>query len=144
MASAIQAEAYRVLVPESVGGALQNIVDADTQDFAVYAHFQSRLWGEVTFAKEIRGRLLGVDTPEVRGPERQQGLEATEMVRQWFSKARELEIDLYFPDSFGRWLMEVFDRSSGVSLNEAIIAAGYNTWEAGAAGMLHAVRRREI
>ncbi len=81
-------------------------------------------------------RLLGVDTPEVRGLTREAGLAAADFVRVWMAESSAILDD--FPlliatsraDSFGRWLGDVFRKSDGRNLTDDLIAAGHGVvWQ---------------
>ncbi len=69
-------------------------------------------------------RLLGIDTPELRGPERPEGLK----VRDWLKEQildKEITVKTYKSrdkGKYGRWLMEVF--IDGRNLNEEMISSG--------------------
>lgn len=72
-----------------------------------------------------RARLLGVDTPEMRGEERPQGQRSRAWVVQWFDDA-EGEWPLIVktekkPDHFGRLLVTIWRVSDGACLNEDLI-----------------------
>jgi len=59
---------------------LARVVDGDTYDLVFDLGFGARF--------KTRTRLLDVDTPEVRGPERPDGLLATQVVVDWFAAVR--------------------------------------------------------
>jgi len=81
-------------------------------------------------------RFMGIDTPEVRGEERPEGLVARDFVRERIMGKRVMLRT--FKDTsgkYGRWLAEVFYRKGGVvvaadqldsltNLNEELLAAG--------------------
>lgn len=101
-----------------------HIVDGDTMDLIVDLGMYT--------TREIRIRLFGVDTPEVRGPEREEGLLATKFVVDWIERAQEdpdegwpLVIDTHMDSKgkYGRWLATIYDKS-GYSLADALLAAG--------------------
>jgi len=70
-------------------------------------------------------RLYGIDTPELRGGERDAGLESRDVVRELM-----LDVDVTLrthkdkKGKYGRWLAEVFD-DDGRSFNEYLIENGY-------------------
>jgi micrococcal nuclease len=81
-------------------------------------------------------RLLGINTPEVRGEERPQGIVARDFVRERImDKTVMLRTFKDTTGKYGRWLAEVFYRKEGVvvaadqldaltNLNEELLAAG--------------------
>lgn len=69
-------------------------------------------------------RLYGIDTPEVRGPERADGLRVRDWLREYLEgkaitvrthKARQ-------KGKYGRWLAEIF--ADGENINETLVAKG--------------------
>ena len=76
-------------------------------------------------------RLLGIDTPELRGEEREEGLEARDYVRQLLSDPQVKTIIRTHKDKtgkFGRYLAEVWygvDELSMTSLNKELLELGY-------------------
>lgn len=77
-------------------------------------------------------RLLDVDTPEVRGAEREAGLAAHGFVCAWLTEAGLGDWPLLIetvpePDSFGRYLCRVWRSSDGAELAEDLITAGHDT-----------------
>jgi len=74
--------------------------------------------------KSVKVRLLDIDTPEVRGSERNEGI----IVRDWLrGQILKKEVTLKTHKSpnrgkYGRWLATVF--KDGVNLNEAMIETG--------------------
>lgn len=77
-----------------------------------------------TWVKDQTLRLYGIDTPEIRGEEKEEG----KKVRDWL---RSLILDKKviirtYKDSkgkYGRWLAEVF--YNGENLNEKMLSLGY-------------------
>ena len=75
-------------------------------------------------------RLLGVDTPELRGDEREAGLKARDFVRgELMPNGEQSEIVLVtYKDrkgKYGRWLGEIFYGGGLTSLNVALADMGY-------------------
>ena len=81
----------------------------------------------------INGRLLNINAPEVRGPERDAGLKARDYLVGKMDAAKVVEIVSVIHNStihrpmvkkgkYGRWLIEVF--ADGVNLNEQLVARG--------------------
>lgn len=77
-------------------------------------------------SKEITCRLLGIDTPEIRGPERPRGLEATEFLKSVLEASRGRLTAVTDGDSrgnFGRLLVDLRD-AQGASINRQMLDAG--------------------
>ena len=118
------------------------VVDGDTVDLEV------DLWPQRVVGEQIdlgfnvhctvwdstmhyrdRFRLSGIDAWEVRGPERERGLVASEALRRWTREhdvwvrtARDTERGKY-----GRWLAELIDgrHPDGETANEFLVAGGH-------------------
>jgi len=87
------------------------VVDGDTFDFQVDLGFH-------TFTR-IRVRLKDIDTPEVRGPERPQGLIVKDYVKSLFVQyMNNITIETTKTGSFGRWIADV--KINGASLTNTI------------------------
>jgi micrococcal nuclease len=69
-----------------------------------------------------RLRLLGIDTPELRGPTREAGLAAKAFVVEHLL-GRDVIIHTEKDDAFGRWLGLIY--LDGVPFNDLLIAAGH-------------------
>lgn len=70
-------------------------------------------------------RLIGVDTPEIRGLEKEQGDQWTEWVRGWLqTNGWEVFLHSRERDSFGRWLGVVWSQASKNCLNDDLLSAG--------------------
>lgn len=102
---------------------LRRVVDGDTLDLAIDLGFECTL---IT-----RARLLGVNTPEVVGVSKQQGLAAAAFVQQWLDarggnvlvrsfKAKQRE-------KYGRWLVEVWGSDGNACLNTELLDRGLAT-----------------
>lgn len=98
------------------------VYDGDT----IYGHIDQ---GLNVFQKEQKFRLFGINTPEVRGKERPQGLISRDWLREEIQgktviikthKARGKEKK----GKFGRWLAEVFDPETGENLNLKLVTEG--------------------
>ena len=76
-------------------------------------------------------RLLGIDTPEVRGDERPEGLVARDYLRNWLDEAIRADTDIIIrthldkTGKYGRLLGELF--INNISVNEHLIREGYAT-----------------
>lgn len=75
------------------------VVDGDTIDFEIDVGFHISL--------RMRVRLRGVDTPEVRGPSRPQGLESAAFVREQLPEGRWVLLQTYKIGKFGRYIADV-------------------------------------
>ncbi len=104
-----------------------DVYDGDTitvdLDLGLNIHHRSR-----------RVRLWGIDTPELRGPERPAGLVARDQVRGLISGAEVvLKTHRDSTGRYGRLLAEVFYEAEGhwVNLNQHLVEAGlaeFNTY----------------
>lgn len=121
--------------PYTYFAAVQRVVDGDTYDLEIDLGFRSRV--------DMRVRLWGVNTPEVRGPDRERGLAATQFVRDTLASCHPriivtTEREAGGFDNFGRYLASVivFERSwdghrgsqSGMDLGTLIVSAGHGEW----------------
>ena len=76
----------------------------------------------------ITGRLYGINTPELRGSTREQGLEARDWLRERMGEAQTVLIETR-PETapqqgkYGRWLITVW--ADDQNLNDALIANGF-------------------
>lgn len=76
-------------------------------------------------------RLRGVDTAEIRGPERPAGLTAKAFSEQWIMAAGKGEWPLVVEtfkgaETFGRYVADVWRADTGESLADALRAAGFD------------------
>lgn len=76
---------------------------------------------------EITGRLEGIDTPELRGPERPDGLVARDWLRDRLAAASEVAIATRAPSKrlqgkYGRWLIVLW--ADGENMNERLVEEG--------------------
>jgi len=100
---------------------VRRVVDGDTLDLAIDLGFECTL---VT-----RVRLLGLNTPEVVGASKVQGLAAAAFVQQWCdNRAGHVLVRSYKAkqrEKYGRWLVEVWNADGqGSSLNQELLARG--------------------
>ena len=101
-----------------VSASVIRTIDGDTAVFAI------DIWPGLTGTAHIR--VLGVDTPEMKGETRPAAEKAREFTRAWLDKGEVLlTIGCGRPaqDSFGRYLAVV--TRDGKSLADEIIAAGH-------------------
>jgi endonuclease YncB( thermonuclease family) len=97
------------------------VVDGDTLDLMIDTGLHSR--------RLERGRLLGVNAPELHGPTQAAGLAATLWVTDWLEHATGawplLVRTIKDPDHFGRYLVDVWRLEDGANLGEALLASGH-------------------
>lgn len=95
-----------------------HVVDGDTFDLEVDLGFYQ--YGVYRF------RLLGVDTPEIYGPNASEaGQEAKRFVASWLEEnLADLRINTKKTGSFGRWIAVVWNSRTGESLGDALLAEG--------------------
>lgn len=75
---------------------------------------------------EIKIRLLGIDTPELRGEERPQGLAARDRLRELvLGKEIILKTEKDKQEKFGRWLGELFFPDDDQSVNQRMLQEGF-------------------
>lgn len=74
---------------------------------------------------EIKIRLLGIDTPEIRGTERPEGLIARDRLRELvLGKEVILKTERDRQEKFGRWLGELFFPDDDQSVNQKLLQEG--------------------
>ena len=95
-----------------------SVYDGDTVTALIDLGFK------VTFT--IKLRLLGIDTPELRGEEREEGLKVRDYVRELIlNKDVIVKSHRDKQGKYGRYLAEIFiDGLDGVSLNQTLINKG--------------------
>ena len=103
------------------------VVDGDTLDVEIDQGMHTR--------RIERLRLLGVDTPEMRGPERTAGAAAKAWVEQWIAATPPSEwpylVRTEKADVFGRYLSLVWRSITGSELTADLLphlSAGPGTW----------------
>jgi micrococcal nuclease len=108
---------------------LDRVIDGDTVDMDIDLGFRHVI-------ERHRLRLAGLNTPEVRGEEREAGLAAKQFVVDWFYDHRFDAVEWAFivraekAGKYGRWLgwiwpVDEFYEGTGPSLNKALIEAGH-------------------
>ena len=90
---------------------LERVIDGDTVDLII------DLGWDLNIAE--RCRLLDIDTPEVRGPEREDGRRYREFVEQWFEKNSGFWVRSinYKRGKYGRTIAEVYNEDMSECLN---------------------------
>ena len=92
-----------------------NVVDGDTIDGIVDLGFRITL--------KQRFRLLGIDTPEIFGTDKERG----KIIREFVSDLllnKNVTIKTEKGDAFGRWLATVI-LEDGTNVNELLLEKGY-------------------
>lgn len=101
---------------------LVRVIDGDTLDVVIdqglHTHRTERL------------RLLGVNTPEMKGATRPAGLAAAAFVTDWLAR---VPFDDDWPlivrtergDAFGRWLARVWRQHDAACLNDTLLMVGH-------------------
>lgn len=67
-------------------------------------------------------RIRGIDTPEIRGVSqrvKRTGIEARDTVRAMLSFAKDIRVDVYGTDKYGRFLVDL--RVDGIDVGDALI-----------------------
>lgn len=93
---------------------LVRVVDGDT------LRVDLDLGADITLKNQAI-RILGIDAPELHGPERDRG-RAAKAAAEKFLKGKKLRIELHGKDRYGRWLGDVF--ADGENLALWMIKAG--------------------
>ncbi len=78
---------------------VNRVVDGDTFDVTIDLGFRI-----TTFQ---RLRLVDVDTPEIRGPERPDGLKVKQYVKELI-EGKEVAVETFKQGKFGRYIAEVY------------------------------------
>lgn len=96
------------------------IVDADTIDVNIDVGFGG--------SRIERLRLARINAPEVRGPEREAGLEAKDWLEDIIPLHSRVRIRTYKDDSFGRYIAEVW-LSGWQNINDMLVEAGHAVYK---------------
>lgn len=101
---------------------VERVVDGDTLQIVIDQGLNTH--------RAERIRLLGVNTPEMRGPSRPAGLAAAGYVTSWLGLVPAddewpLIVQTAKGDAFGRWLARVWRRHDGRELNADLIESGH-------------------
>jgi micrococcal nuclease len=108
------------------GARSKGVVDGDTLDLTI-----DKGMGDYS---DIRVRVLGIDTPEMRGEEREEGQQAKRVVQKWIEdhcsgmEKWPLLIETYKADSFGRYLARVQSAETGHDLTVMLLEKGYKPY----------------
>lgn len=93
---------------------ITRVIDGDTVDAVVDTGFYN--------THRDRFRLIGIDTPEMRGEERPEGIRSKQYVIDLI-EGKDVELESHGQDAFGRWLCVIY--VDGMNLNEHLIETGY-------------------
>lgn len=99
---------------------VRRVIDGDTIEVMVDMGFKR-------YSIE-RLRLLGVDTPEMRGDQRELGLLSKMFVEDKFLNNKNIVIQSEKGDAFGRWLADVYytdNNGQQIYLNNELIEKGF-------------------
>lgn len=97
---------------------VERVVDGDT--LAVHIHIG---WDVII---ETHTRLLGFDTPELRGPDRVRGQQARTFVANWLVSCDNLIlVRQHGREKYGRWLVDIQCSQTKEDLVAALTAAGH-------------------
>jgi micrococcal nuclease len=70
-------------------------------------------------------RLIGIDTPELRGEEREEGLRVRDNVREMILKKKvTVKTEKDKSGKYGRWLAEIYIDGKTESLNQILLNEG--------------------
>jgi len=95
-----------------------DVYDGDTVTALVDLGFHTKV--------QLRIRLFGINTPEIRGKERESGLKARDRVNALImGKEVVLKTHRDRQEKYGRWLAEIFLPGSEVSINTLLIEEGH-------------------
>lgn len=98
------------------------VIDGDTIDVMVDAGFNNY--------RTERLRLLGLNTPELKGESRPAGIAATKFVVQWLDVRKPLDewpliVQTHKSDAFGRYLAKVWRVFDERCLNDDLLLEGH-------------------
>lgn len=100
-----------------VNATLTRVIDGDTAKFTI--NLEKEL--EMLLPKTIR--FAWIDTPEIKGVEKEEGLMVSAYVEDRLLRANSIELELFYNDNFGRLIAGVF--VDGVNLCEELLLMGY-------------------
>lgn len=73
---------------------------------------------------EIKIRLLGIDTPELRGADKESGLRSKARLEQLIlNKSVTIKTQKDKTEKYGRWLAEIF--VDNINVNETLLSEGF-------------------
>ena len=105
---------------------IERVIDGDTMDVTVDLGF--------FLTARMRVRLRGVNTPEIRGPERPEGLKVKAFVQETLPPGTQVVINTYKLGKYGRYIADLFFHessddwreilNSGINLNRLLLDKG--------------------
>lgn len=98
---------------------VERVIDGDTVDLIVDLGFHLKI--------RERFRLFGIDAPEVRGPEKQEGKLATTFLIKLLGEAEGIIVRTEKQGSFRRWLGDILVYKGGkeISVSHEMIKKGH-------------------
>jgi micrococcal nuclease len=112
---------------------LLRVVDGDTIDVDIDLGFKMTMARQRLrlLGRTGEGGIRGVNTPEMRGEERERGRAAKERVEQLLHTATDLRIESFNRDSFGRVLCCVqFNQGDGFrDLGRTLVVEEFAEWK---------------
>jgi endonuclease YncB( thermonuclease family) len=101
-----------------------------TKTFESVADFGFRIYHRMreTVSTRQSFRLIGINTPEMKGETIPAGKAALEKLKELLSTGQALRAVTYKPDKYGRWLVALFvknDAGEEISVNKTMIDSGH-------------------
>lgn len=94
---------------------VKRVVDGDTVDCEVDLGFNIKT--------HIRFRLAGIDTPEIRGVEKEEGLKSKAYLISLIKNTDSIIVESHKTGKFGRWLGTLY--IDELNVNEDLVKNGY-------------------
>ena len=106
---------------------LVRVIDGDTVRLRVSKTLDFGFYIHQEVSTEQNFRLYGIDTAEIRGEQRPEGLDAKAAVERLLTIARSIKVRTYKPDKYGRWLVDIctIDTLGAQHINQWLIDNGY-------------------
>jgi len=99
------------------------VIDADTMEMDI--DLGHGVWLKHSKKSPVRIRLARIDAWEVRGEERERGMQAKERVKELFENlGGDVLIKTISKDSFGRWIADVW-LGDGKNLSDLLLLEGH-------------------
>ena len=102
-------------------GTVLEVIDGDTADIDVKLGF--------LITAHVRFRFYGINTPEIRGAEREEGLRSKQWVIDHCGPGTKVIVRSHKTGKYGRWLGEIFlvddaGRAIEPSINDQLVELG--------------------
>lgn len=108
---------------------LVRVVDGDTVYLKLSKEYDFGFKIKEVKTYEGSFRLIGIDTPELRGKnaDKIKGRAASERLYELLTTCDKITATTFKPDSFGRWLVELFihENDNIVNINELLVKEGH-------------------